>query len=70
MDADTVETNAGTVEEEINDAEESIVDAEVDLSNEHQAIVEQLKKIMMEGRTGNGIMFMLSRQKGFGSSNR
>ena len=70
MDADTVDTNAGTVAEEINDAEESIVDAEVDLSKEHQAIVEQLKKIMMEGRTGNDIMFMLSRQKGFGSSNR
>ena len=27
------------------------------MSEEHRAIVEQLKKIMVEGRTGNGILF-------------
>ena len=57
MDAETVETDVGTVEEEINDAEDSIGDTEGDLNEEHQAIVEQLKKIMVEGRTGDGIMF-------------
>ena len=56
-DAETKETDVGTVEEEINDAEDSIGDIEGDLSEEHQTIVEQLKKTMVEGRTGHGIMF-------------
>ena len=56
-DAETKETDVGTVEEEINDAEDSIGDTEGDLSEEHQTIVEQLKKTMVEGRTGHGIMF-------------
>ena len=55
VDTETVEFDVGTVEEEINDAEDSIGDTEGDLSEEDQAIVEQLKKIMVEGRTG--IMF-------------
>ena len=44
VDAETVVIEAGTVEEQINDAED-------------QVIVEQLKKIMVRGRTCNGIMF-------------
>ena len=56
MDAETAETDVGTVEEEINEAEDSIGDTEENLSEEHQAIVEKLKKIMVEGRTGDGIM--------------
>ena len=35
----------------------SIGVTEGDLSAERQVIVEQLKKIMVEGRTGNDIMF-------------
>ena len=57
MDAETVETDVGTVEAEINDAEDSISDTEGDLSDKHQAIVEQLKKIMVKGRTRDCIMF-------------
>ena len=57
VDAETVETDFGTVEAEINDAEDSIGDTKGDLSEEHQAIVVQLKKIKVEGRTGDGIMF-------------
>ena len=58
VDAETVETDVGTVEEEKkNDAEDSIGDTEGDLSEEHQAIVEHLKKIMVERRTGIGVMF-------------
>ena len=57
VDAETVETDAETVEEEINDAEDSISDTKGDLSEEHRANVEQLKKIMVKGRTGDGIMF-------------
>ena len=57
VDADTVEIDVWTVQEEIHDTEDSSSDPEVDLSEEHQMIVEQLKKIMLEGRTGNGIMF-------------
>ena len=55
--ADTVEIDVRTVQEEIHDTDVSSSDPEVDLSEEHQMIVEQLKKIMLEGRTGDGIMF-------------
>ena len=55
MDAETAERDVGTVEEEINNAGDSIGDTEGDLSEELLAIVEQLKTIMVEGRTGNGI---------------
>ena len=57
MEAETVETDAGKVKEEINDAEGSIGETEGDVSEEHRAIVEQLKKTMVEGRAGNDIMF-------------
>ena len=70
VDAETVEIDARTVEEEINDAEDSIGDAEGDLSEEHQAIVEQLKKIMVEARTGDSIMFKKVGKKVFEGSNR
>ena len=56
MDAETVEIDAEIVEEEINDVGDSVGDIEGDLSEEHRAI-EQLKKIIVEGRTGDGIMF-------------
>ena len=49
VDAGIVETDVGTVEKEINDGENSIGDTEGDLSEEHQAIVVQLKKIIVEG---------------------
>ena len=55
--ADTVEIDVRTVQEEIHDTDDSSSDPEVDLTEEHQMIVEQLKKIMLEGRTGDGIMF-------------
>ena len=57
MDAETVENDVGAAEDEIHDAEDSMGDTEGDLSEEHQVIVEQLKKIMVEGRTGDDIMF-------------
>ena len=57
VDEEKVETDDGTVEEEINDPEDSISDTEEDLSEEHWAIVEQLRKVMVGGRTGDGIMF-------------
>ena len=55
VDVETVETDVGTAEEEVNVGEDSIVDTELDFSEEHQAIVELLKKIMVEGRTGDDI---------------
>ena len=57
MDGETVETYFGTVEEEINDAEDSIGDTEGVLIEEHQAIAEQLKKIIMKRRTGDSVIF-------------
>ena len=57
VDAETIETSVRTVEEEINDAEDSISDTEGYFNEEDQAIVEQLKKLMLKERTGNGIMF-------------
>ena len=55
VDVETGETDVGTVEEEVNFGEDSIVDTELDFSEEHQAIVELLKKIMVEGRIGDDI---------------
>ena len=40
----------------MNDAEDSICDTKGDSSGEHWMILEQLMVIMMEGRTGDGIM--------------
>ncbi|XP_068713270.1 uncharacterized protein [Montipora foliosa] len=57
VEAETVGIDAGTGEEEINDAEDGISDTEGDMNEKHRAIVKQLKKIMREGRTCNGIMF-------------
>ena len=57
VEAETVETDVGIVEEEMNDAENSIGDTEGYLSEEQQAIVEQLKETKVEGTTVNGIMF-------------
>ena len=54
MDVETVETYAGTDEEEINHAEDSIGDIEADLH-------EHLDNIMVNGRTGNDIMFKKSK---------
>ena len=56
VDVETLEANVGRVEAEINDAEDSVGDTEGNLSNEHQMIVEQLKKIVVEGRTSDDIM--------------
>ena len=56
MEAETVETNIGAVEDEINDAGDGLGDTEADLSEEHHAIVKQLKKIMVEETTGDAIM--------------
>ena len=44
------------LKKKFNDAEDSISYIEGDLSKEHQAIVKPLKKIMVEGRTGDGII--------------
>ena len=41
----------------MNNAEYGIGGTEGDLSQEHRKIVEQIKEIMVEGRTGDGIMF-------------
>ena len=57
MEAETVESDVEAVEEEMNDAEDTIGDTEGDLSEKHWKIVEQLKEIMMEGRTDNSVMF-------------
>ena len=56
VDVETLETDVERVEAEINDAEDSVGDTEGNLSAEHQAIVEKLKKIVVEGRTRDGIM--------------
>ena len=65
VDAETVETDVRTVEEEINYAEDSIGDTERNLSKEHQAIFEQLKTIMVEGRTGNSFIMFRKGDKRF-----
>ena len=56
VEIETVETDVRTVAAEINDAENSISDTEGDLSKKHWTSVEQLKEIMVEGRTGDAIM--------------
>ena len=52
-----MEIDAGTGEEEIVDAEDSIGDTDGDMNEKHRLSVEQLKEIMREGRTCDGIMF-------------
>ena len=66
----TVETDFGTVEEEMNNLEDSIRDTEVDLSEEHPTILEQLKEIMVEERTGDEIIFKKVDKKVIGSMKR
>ena len=63
MEVETLETDVGTVAEEMNDAENSIVDTEGDLSKEHWTTVEQLKEIMVEGRTDDAIIFKIVNKK-------
>ena len=41
----------------MTDADDNIGDNKGDLREEHQEIVEQLKEILVEGRTGDVIMF-------------
>ena len=55
--AETVKIDAGAGEEEINDAEDSIGGIEGDMNEEHRMIVEQLKVILREEGTCDGIMF-------------
>ena len=57
MESETVEPDIATAEEEMNDAEGSISDIEGDVNKEHRAILEELKKIMSEGRTSDDITF-------------
>ena len=57
VEAETVVTDFGTVEEEMNGTEDSVSDIDGDLNEKHWMIVEQLKEIMVEGRTGNYVMF-------------
>ena len=57
MEAETIESDVETIEEEMTDAEDTIGDTEGDLSEKHRKIVEQLKEIMVERRTDNGVMF-------------
>ena len=57
MEEETIQTNFGAVEEKINDAKDSIGDTEGDLSKEHREVVEKLKKIIVEDRTNDSIMF-------------
>ena len=47
VDAEATEIDVGTVEEGINDAEDSIDNTEGDWSEEHQVIVDKLKKKMI-----------------------
>ena len=57
LETEAVETDARTVEEKMNNGDDSIGNNEGDSSEEFQTIIEQLKGIMVEGRTGDGFMF-------------
>lgn len=57
MESQTVKPDIATAEEEMNDAEGSISDIEGDVNKEHRATLEELKKIMSEGRTSDDITF-------------
>ena len=57
METETVETDVRTVEEKMNNGDDSIGDNEGDSSEEFQTIIEKLKEILVEGRTGDGFMF-------------
>ena len=57
LETEAVETDVRTVEEKMNNGDDSIGNNEGDSSEEFQTIIEQLKGIMVEGRTGDGFMF-------------
>ena len=57
LETEAVETDVRTVEEKMNNGDDSIGDNEGDSSEEFQTIIEQLKGIMVEGRTGDDFMF-------------
>ena len=57
LETEAVETDARTVEEKMNNGDDSIGNNEGDSSEEFQTIIEQLKGIMVEGRTGDDFMF-------------
>ena len=60
VQAETVETNAGAVEEEICEVESCLDEA--DMNEEHRMIVEQIKEIMKEGRTSNGMFKKVNKE--------
>ena len=57
LETEAVETDVRTVEEKMNNGDDSIGNNEGDSSEEFQTIIEQLKGIMVEGRTGDDFMF-------------
>ena len=57
LETEAVETDVRTVEEKMNNGDDSVGNNEGDSSEEFQTIIEQLKGIMVEGRTGDGFMF-------------
>ena len=57
LETEAVETDVRTVEEKMNNGDDSIGNNEGDSSEEFQTIIEQLKGIMVEGRTDDDFMF-------------
>ena len=57
LETEAAETDVRTVEEKTNNGDDSVGNNEGDSSEEFQTIIEQLKGIMVEGRTGDGFMF-------------
>ena len=57
LETEAAETDVRTVEEKMNNGDDSVGNNEGDSSEEFQTIIEQLKGIMVEGRTGDGFMF-------------
>ena len=57
LETEAAETDVRTVEEKTKNGDDSVGNNEGDSSEEFQTIIEQLKGIMVEGRTGDGFMF-------------
>ena len=57
LETEAAETDVRTVEEKTNNGDDSVGNNEGDSSEEFQTIIEQLKGIMVEGRTGDDFMF-------------
>ena len=57
LETEAAETDVRTVEEKMNNGDDSVGNNEGDSSEEFQTIIEQLKGIMVEGRTGDSFMF-------------